>query len=393
MLEFYKRTALALFILFLVSGFIAFECFYQSKHQTLLLPAGQSDIPWRAVISSDMDDGGRSTYSIKESSYNIDYDFWLHDGVQYPYVSFATRFTQSGSGAASPVDHHIDLSSYTSVKFKIKCNPANILMFTVYSFDEQVSTLDNLLTYRIPSVYFACDRNWSDVEIDLNKLETPEWWLRQHANLANRNYSLQKVASFTVGNSVQSPLLTDSNVAIDNLVLESRSWIKLISGVALLLMVWSYFVFWVFRNYAISLTTDVQARLQKDIPLIAYQQLSIESHKDKERSALLKYMVTEYQNPSLDLETVSQQVGMNKSKVNDILKEEIGLTFNAYLNKLRITEAARLLAENNDMNIAEVAFSVGYNNASYFNRLFKSEYGCAPKAFKSLKLNKTLIDQ
>lgn len=387
MLEYYKKTSIALLIILLVSGFIAFECFYQSKYQTPLLPAEQSDIPWRAVISSDRDDGGLSTYSIKESSYNIDYDFWLHDGLQYPYVSFATRFTQSGVDVASPVDHHVDLSSYTNVKFKIKCNPANILMFTAFSFDEQVSTFDNLLTYRIPSVYFACDRNWTEVEIDLNKLETPEWWLRKHANLASRHYSLKQTASFTLGNSVQSPLLTHSNVAIDDLVLESQSWTKLALGVLLLFITWSLFVFWVFKHYAKALTADVQARLQKDIPLIAYQQLSIESHKDKERSALLKYMVTEYQNPNLDLETVSQQVAMNKSKVNDILKEEIGLTFNAYLNKLRLTEAARLLAENNEMNIAEVAFSVGYNNASYFNRLFKSEYGCAPKAFKSLRLN------
>ena len=393
MLEFYKRTALVLLVILQISGFIAFECFYQSKHQTRLLPTDQSDISWRAVVSSDRDDGGLSTYSVKESSYNIDYDFRLHDGLQYPYVSFATRFTQPGAGASSPVDHHVDLSSYTNIKFKIKCNPANILMFTVYSFDEQVSTFDNLLTYRIPSVYFACDRNWSDVEIDLNKLETPEWWLRKHANLASRHYSLKQIASFTFGNSVQSPLLTDSNVAIDNLVLESQSWKKIVAGALSLSIAWVTFIFWVFKDYAKALTADVQARLQKDIPLIAYQQLSIESHKDKERSALLKYMVTEYQNPDLDLETVSQQVAMNKSKVNDILKEEIGLTFNAYLNKLRLTEAARLLAENNEMNIAEVAFSVGYNNASYFNRLFKSEYGCTPKAFKSLKLNKDPIDQ
>lgn len=213
-----------------------------------------------------------------------------------------------------------------------------------------------------------------------------------HANLASRHYSLKQTASFTFGNSVQSPLLTNSNVAIDDLILESQSWTKLAMGVLLLLITWSSFIFWLFKHYAKALTADVQARLQKDIP-IAYQQLSIESHKDKERIALLKYMVTEYQNPNLDLETVSQLVAMNKTKLNDILKEEIGLTFNAYLNKLRLTEAARLLAENNDMNIAEVAFSVGYNNASYFNRLFKIEYGCAPKAFKSLKLNKDLIDQ
>lgn len=390
MLEFYKRTILVVSILFLLSGFIVFEFFYQSKRQTLLLPAEQSDIPWRAVISSDRDGGGRSTYLVKESSYNIDYDFWLHDGLQYPYVSFATRFTQPG--VSTPVDNHVDLSPYTNVKFKIKCNPANILMFTVYAFDEQVSKFDDLLTYRIPSVYFACDRTWTEVQIDLHNLETPEWWLRKHANLASRNYSLKQTASFTFGNSVQSPLLTDSNVAIDNLVLESQSWAKIALGVFLLLITWGVFIFWVFKHYAKALTADVQARLQKDIPLIAYQQLSIESHKDKERAALLKYMVTEYHNPHLDLETVSQHVAMNKSKVNEILKEEIGLTFNTYLNKLRLTEAARLLAENNDMNIAEVAFSVGYNNASYFNRLFKNEYGCAPKAFKSLKLNQDSAD-
>lgn len=268
MLEFYKRTALALLIILLLSSFIAFECFYQSKHQTPLLPAEQSDIPWRAVISSDQDDGGRSTYSVKESSYNIDYDFWLHDGLQYPYVSFATRFTESGADVASPVDHHVDLSPYTNIKFKIKCNPANIMMFTAFSFDEQVSTFDNLLTYRIPSVYFACDRNWTDVEIDLNKLETPEWWLRKHANLASRNYSLKQTASFTFGNSIQSPVLTNSNVAIDNLVLESQSWTKVAVGVFLLFITWGSFVFWVFRHYAKALTADVQADSKKIFHLL-----------------------------------------------------------------------------------------------------------------------------
>ena len=64
--------------------------------------------------------------------------------------------------------------------------------------------------------------------------------------------------------------------------------------------------------------------------------------------------------------------------------EELGLTFSSYLNKLRLTEAARLLAENEDANVSEIAYSVGYNNVTYFNKLFKQEYGCAPKTFKSL---------
>jgi len=77
-------------------------------------------------------------------------------------------------------------------------------------------------------------------------------------------------------------------------------------------------------------------------------------------------------------------IAISRTKINDILKAELGFTFTSYLNKLRLTEAARLLAEKEDANIAEIAYSVGYKNVSYFNKLFKEEYGCTPKSFKSL---------
>ena len=35
-------------------------------------------------------------------------------------------------------------------------------------------------------------------------------------------------------------------------------------------------------------------------------------------------------------------------------------------------------------SVAEVAYSVGYANVSYFNKLFKEEYGCTPKVFKTV---------
>jgi AraC-like DNA-binding protein len=60
------------------------------------------------------------------------------------------------------------------------------------------------------------------------------------------------------------------------------------------------------------------------------------------------------------------------------------MTFTSYLNKLRLTEAARLLAEKSGAAVAEIAYSVGYSNVSYFNKLFKEEYGCTPKSFRTL---------
>ena len=78
-----------------------------------------------------------------------------------------------------------------------------------------------------------------------------------------------------------------------------------------------------------------------------------------------------------------EHTGVNRNKINDVLKSELGFTFSSYLNKLRLTEAARLLSLEGGATISEVAYSVGYGNISYFNRLFKQEYGCTPKAFRS----------
>jgi AraC-like DNA-binding protein len=95
-------------------------------------------------------------------------------------------------------------------------------------------------------------------------------------------------------------------------------------------------------------------------------------------------MATGYANPDLNLDTMVASIGVSRTKINDILKSEFSYTFTGYLNKLRLTEAARLLAVKEEANIAEIAYSVGYKNVSYFNKLFKEEYGCTPKTFKSL---------
>jgi AraC-like DNA-binding protein len=86
-------------------------------------------------------------------------------------------------------------------------------------------------------------------------------------------------------------------------------------------------------------------------------------------------------------------IGVSRTKINDILKAELGYTFSVYLNKLRLTEASRLLTET-DLTVAEIAYSVGYKNVSYFNKLFKDEYGCTPKMFKDIYIdqkNKTQV--
>ncbi|MBQ5986678.1 MAG: helix-turn-helix domain-containing protein [Clostridia bacterium] len=46
---------------------------------------------------------------------------------------------------------------------------------------------------------------------------------------------------------------------------------------------------------------------------------------------------------------------------------------------------AAWLLENTDRNVDEIAVSVGYENVSYFHRLFFAQYGLSPKKFRDCK--------
>lgn len=136
--------------------------------------------------------------------------------------------------------------------------------------------------------------------------------------------------------------------------------------------------------HALALTSSLDSKMKEDLPLVAYRELTLEPYKDKEKANVLRYIATNYTNPELDLECVVSATGTNRNKVNEVLKTELGMTFTSYLNKLRLTQAARLLSEKGGATVSEIAYSVGYSNVSYFNKLFKEEYGCTPKSFRSL---------
>ena len=62
-------------------------------------------------------------------------------------------------------------------------------------------------------------------------------------------------------------------------------------------------------------------------------------------------------------------------------KRVAGVTLIAYLNHVRLSNAARLLRETTE-SIATVASAVGFADQSYFDRQFKRAFGCTPKEFR-----------
>lgn len=379
------RNAAALFAALLLAtllgGHLTFE---QTFMVDRLLPAAKSVLPWFVSTSSDSEDNGKSTIELNDASQSLDYTFTISDSASYSYASVDLSFL---GDEVSP--NLADLSQYTHVRFHAKCAPKNVLNFTLRTLDKELTDPHNPATYRIPMTFFTCSDQWTQVEIDLRHLEIPQWWLSlQKLPLSDRRYDLSHTAGLSFGISVQSPREVASTAKIVELELVGRDWKLIYIYTFCTLTLWLIYAFWFFKKHTQVLLANLEEKTQKNRPLIAYHQLPLEPHRDKEKSAVLHYMATEYANPDISLETAISTVGINRAKLNSILKEETGLTFSTYLNKLRLTEATRLLSEKPEANVAEIAFSVGYNNVSYFNKLFKNEYGCSPKIFKTVYLQK-----
>ncbi len=99
-------------------------------------------------------------------------------------------------------------------------------------------------------------------------------------------------------------------------------------------------------------------------------------------STILQYISDHYQQ-ALTLDNISQRFHMSPSAFCNYFKRKTGKTLTAYLNEYRTAKACKLLT-NNDKNISEIAFECGFNNISYFNRIFRKIMGNNPTVYKKL---------
>jgi AraC-like DNA-binding protein/ribosomal protein L19 len=83
----------------------------------------------------------------------------------------------------------------------------------------------------------------------------------------------------------------------------------------------------------------------------------------------------------ITLEDVSKLAGMTGVSFSRFIKKRTGKTFVESLNEIRLGHASRLLIDTTQ-TIAEVAYKCGFNNLSYFNRVFKNKNGCTPREFR-----------
>lgn len=95
---------------------------------------------------------------------------------------------------------------------------------------------------------------------------------------------------------------------------------------------------------------------------------------------VLDFMSVSY-GKEISLKTVADQVNMHPSYFGQLFRAETGQLFNEYLTSLRLRHARSLLA-GTGRRIGEISAAVGIAQQSYFNRLFKKEYGVTPAEYR-----------
>ena len=83
----------------------------------------------------------------------------------------------------------------------------------------------------------------------------------------------------------------------------------------------------------------------------------------------------------LSLNSIAEHFYMNKCYLSRIFKEDTGFTVNGYLHARRIQKARALLVQD-PMNISEISEAAGYENLTYFERVFKKHTGMSPLEYR-----------
>lgn len=128
-----------------------------------------------------------------------------------------------------------------------------------------------------------------------------------------------------------------------------------------LLIIWQQMHQYVFSSHGTNIGADTINNLQK----------------------VIHYIKNNYSH-DIPLDELAQEAHMSRSHFCRQFKEFTNLTPMEYLNRFRIMKCCEYLTST-DWDIKKIIYTCGYNNISYFNRVFKKEIGCTPSEYRQVK--------
>jgi AraC-like DNA-binding protein len=119
---------------------------------------------------------------------------------------------------------------------------------------------------------------------------------------------------------------------------------------------------------------SLQRRYSKDFVSANTPKNQEDLFLEKLNTVLEKY----YEDSELNVKDLAKMLHLSHQQFYRKLKALTDQTPNRYLRTFRLNKAKALLIADNDLNVSEVAYEVGFDNLNYFSRVFSEAFGVSP---------------
>jgi two-component system response regulator YesN len=129
--------------------------------------------------------------------------------------------------------------------------------------------------------------------------------------------------------------------------------------------------------------TDIELKkhLQDVLPRVS-ELFSVKDDAKDIMDEIEGYIMSNF-SKNIKLSQVAEHFNFNSAYLGQLLQKKIGMSFNEYLNKIRIEKSKELLRRTN-LRLNEISDAIGYNNPNYFVQKFKEFTGISPMDYRNI---------
>jgi len=340
-----------------------------TKSTYMIFPA--SDLANRISALDDKNWNGNShidKFIFDEHTLQLQYT--LKEGAAIPLVFYTLYLSHPEKG--------LDLSHYTSLSLRIKdASIKNVTIF-IKTFLPGISLTDskNAHTLRHNQFILQLHPGKRHYDIPLKDFLTPDWWLEMMQTDTTKIpiESFSKVVTFDMQFnpfSFDTVINKPEHITIENITF--RKELPLVG----ILLCWFTGVY--ACVYIILLFVNLLKKKQHELP--QQKEIEVTSYRDDAIQRIKVFIESNYCNEQISTQLMYKTLGIPPARIFGLIKDKYDMTFKQLINKMRSTEAKRLLKDT-DLRIVDIAFRLGFNNVSYFNRLFKESEGVTPSDYR-----------
>jgi len=316
------------------------------------------------TLSDTIDGGNTNIQVLTYSPTQLRFKYTLKQGFVSPYANI--QICKSDST-------FLDLNAYGKINIKIKATKGRRIPLYLASYAKNNTNPTDRISYRYSLINLNVKDVLGDFLIPFEDLHTPDWWYisnhKTEQDFGDPDYSKVQYLYFT--HCINIAKDQEDIVDVEEISFHMDWLKKLLPLVIALLCYYGLFAFLRFRKKS---PIDTKVNFQ-------YEKVSSRNHQDAEEEKVFAFLKAHYTQQELSIIDVQSATGLHERKISSLIKKKTDLNFKQFLNGLRITEAKRMLLESK-LPISDIAFQVGYANASHFNRVFKSIENCSPNDFR-----------